>query len=573
MSIELTKGERFNLSQETPDFNKIAIALGWQVSETAKDCDIDASVFMLGAGDRIPDEKYFVFYNNLTSPDGGVRHSGDNTTGQIDGDDETIYVDLNKIDAAIQEIVFVVTIHEAKEKKQNFSQVRNAFIRLYNLETGNELVRYSLKEVFSQETALEFGRLYQKNGEWRFQAVGQGYNAGLQSFVDRYYVENKVDKSSNVGDKIDDAEVVRRFSDRVDKQLREAAVKEIAPVSGKVAGDSAANPVSAKLDDRTPAITTEEFWQRYNAGERNFTGCNLFEVDFSGKTLVADVILERANLTEANFIGATLKQVNLCGANLQKSNLSSTNLQQADLIEANLSSTNLTKAKLEYAKLIQANFDRAILSDANFTGANLTGANLSGANLTGANFSGANLTATNLNNANLTLANLNSANLAGADLSQANLNSASLIGTNLTGVKLTGVSFSGVDLMNVNLKVANLTGVSFIGANLKRANLRDLDLRGVNLREVSLVGVNLDRVNLSGQNLSGFNLCGTSLIRVNLSQANLTSADLRGANLTMANLEKANLKKAKLAGANLTAANMQGAKLTGAIMPDGTTHE
>ena len=234
MSIELTKGERFNLSKETPDFSKIAIALGWQVSQTAQNCDIDASVFMLAADGRIPDEKYFVFYNNLTSPDGAVRHSGDSATGQIDGDDETVYVDLSKINSAIQEIVFVVTIHEGQEKNQSFSQVTNAFIRLYNRETLSELVRYNLNQIFSQETALEFGRLYKKNGEWRFQAVGQGYNAGLQSFVDKYYVENAVEKSSNAGEKLDDAEVVRRFSDRVDRLLREEA-----------AGESVANPVNA----------------------------------------------------------------------------------------------------------------------------------------------------------------------------------------------------------------------------------------------------------------------------------------------------------------------------------------
>ncbi|TAF70623.1 MAG: TerD family protein [Oscillatoriales cyanobacterium] len=221
MSIELTKGERFNLSQEVPNFNKLAIALGWQVSQTAQNCDIDASVFMLAADGRIPDEKYFVFYNNLTSPDGAVRHSGDSRSGQIEGDDETVYVDLSKINSAIQEIVFVVTIHEGKEKHQSFSQVTNAFIRLYNSETGNELVRYNLNQIFSEETALEFGRLYRKNDEWRFQAVGQGYNAGLQSFVDKYYVENAVTQGANAGGKVDDAEVLRLFSDRVDKLLRE----------------------------------------------------------------------------------------------------------------------------------------------------------------------------------------------------------------------------------------------------------------------------------------------------------------------------------------------------------------
>ncbi|TAH31405.1 MAG: TerD family protein, partial [Oscillatoriales cyanobacterium] len=216
MTIELTKGDRFNLSKEAPDFNKVAIALGWQVSQTAQNYDIDASVFMLGADGRIPDEKYFVFYNNLTSPDGAVRHSGDSATGQIEGDDETVYVDLSHvdlslIDAAVEEIVFVVTIHEGQANNQNFSQVTNAFIRLYNCETGSELFKYNLNDVFSQETALEFGRLYRKNGDWRFQAVGQGYNAGLQSFVDKYHVENAVDKSSNAGGKVDDAEVLRRF--------------------------------------------------------------------------------------------------------------------------------------------------------------------------------------------------------------------------------------------------------------------------------------------------------------------------------------------------------------------------
>ncbi len=549
MSIELTKGERFNLSQEAPDFNKVAIALGWEVSQTAQNCDIDASVFMLGADGRIPYEKYFVFYNNLISPDGAVRHSGDNTTGQIEGDDETVYVDLSLINAAVEEIVFVVTVHDGQAKNQNFSQVINAFIRLYNLETGSELVRYNLKEVFSQETALEFGRLYRKNGEWRFQAVGQGYNTGLQSFVDKYHVENGVKSSENLTQKLDDAEVLRQFSDRVDKQLQE-----------KAAGESVANPVNADnleaeedVDDfvseiQEPAITAEEFLRRYNEGERDFTGINLAGVDLSGKTLKSPISLSQANLSNSNLSNANLTNANMIGANLQGANLNSTNLQQSDLIQANFSGANLTKANLNYARLIQANLSQANLSETQLHSANLTTANLS--------------------SANLTQASLFQANLTGADLSQANLNKASLTGTNLTGVKLTGVSFAGVDLTNVNLQVANLTGVSFVGVNLKTANLKGLDLRGVNLTGLSLVGVNLHLVNLSGKNLSGFNLCGISLIRANLSEANLTSADLRGANLMMANLEKANLKDANLVGANMVSA-----KLAGAIMPDGTTHE
>ncbi|MEK0195994.1 TerD family protein, partial [Microcoleus anatoxicus] len=132
-----------------------------------------------------------VFYNNLRSLDDSLHHLGNRKTGKNQGDNETIDVDLNKISPAIQEIIFVVTIHEAQAKNQNFSQIHNGFIRLYNSATHSELACYNLKDNFSQETAVEFGRLYKKDGKWRFQAVGQGYNAGLQSFVDKYYVENK----------------------------------------------------------------------------------------------------------------------------------------------------------------------------------------------------------------------------------------------------------------------------------------------------------------------------------------------------------------------------------------------
>ncbi len=191
MGIQLIKGGRFNLSKEAPDLKKVSIGLGWEMNNKGQSYDIDASVFMLGKDGRVPDEKYFVFYNNLKSLDGSLRHSGDNKTGQGEGDDETIHIDLTEVNSAIQEIVFVVTIHEGQEKHQNFSQIKNAFIRIFNQETGSELSRYDLKEAFSQETALEFGRLYRKEGEWRFQAVGQGYNAGLQTFVDKYHVETK----------------------------------------------------------------------------------------------------------------------------------------------------------------------------------------------------------------------------------------------------------------------------------------------------------------------------------------------------------------------------------------------
>ena len=191
MGIQLTKGERFNLSQSVPGLQRVAIALGWHVSQTEQNYDIDASVFMLDETGKIPDERYFVFYNNPESLDGSLIHSGDNQTGEGEGDDETINLDLTKINSEIQELIVVVTIHEGQEKDQNFSQIDSAYIRLRDRQTGNELARYNLTEEFSTETALEFGRLYKKNGEWRFQAVGQGYRAGLQSFVDKYFVETE----------------------------------------------------------------------------------------------------------------------------------------------------------------------------------------------------------------------------------------------------------------------------------------------------------------------------------------------------------------------------------------------
>lgn len=571
MSIKLTKGERFNLSQEVPNFQKLAIALGWQVSQTSQNCDIDCSVFMLAADGRISDEKYFVFYNNLTSPDCSVRHSGDSTTGQIEGDDETIYIDLSKINSAIQEIVFVVTIHEGQQKNQSFSQVTNAFIRLYDQETVNELVRYNLNQIFSEETALEFGRLYKKNGEWRFQAVGQGYNAGLQSFVDKYYVENAVEKSLNAGEKVDDAEVLRQFSDRVDKQLRQESISSEAveqPMANSVNADIVEFEEEEKIDDSSPKIqqapiTAEEFWKRYEDGERDFTGINLTGVDLSGETLDSNVSLSQANLSNANLANAKLTGVNLIGANLQGANLNSTNLQSADLIEANLSGANLTKVILYSARLIQVNLSLANLSEANLNSANLTTANLCRANLTQASLSSANLTGADLSQSKVTKVNLTYANLSGV-----NLTGVSLTGVNLEGVNLSGMNLSGVNLTGTNLNYAKLIGINLSGASLSGASFVGANLDGANLTGVNLIGVNLQSVNLSGQNLSGFNLSGANLNGANLSEADLTSADLRGANLSCANLEQTNLKEAKLLGANLDKA-----KLKGAIMPDGTTHE
>ena len=184
--MQLTKGARFNISKEAPDLKKMAIALGWLVTEAGQSYDIDVSAFMLGADGKIPNDQYFIFYNNLQSCDGSVLQSipEKNNRGQ---ENKTIYgVILDKIHPEIEEITFAVTIHEAQKINANFSNIKNAFIKICNLDTGSELVRYELKENFARETAVEFGRLYRKNGEWRFQAVGEGYQAGLQSLVDKY---------------------------------------------------------------------------------------------------------------------------------------------------------------------------------------------------------------------------------------------------------------------------------------------------------------------------------------------------------------------------------------------------
>ncbi len=188
MSINIKKGERISLSKEAPGLKRASIGLGWDVnvSDTGTAFDLDASVFILAEDGKIPVDEYFVFYNNLISPDQSVKHLGDSRTGEGSGDDETIVVDLTKINPDLQELIFVVTIHDADQRRQNFGQVKNSYIRIYDDDTQAEVTKYDLEEDFSRETAVEFGRLYLKNGEWRFQAVGQGYNAGLQSFVDKY---------------------------------------------------------------------------------------------------------------------------------------------------------------------------------------------------------------------------------------------------------------------------------------------------------------------------------------------------------------------------------------------------
>ena len=181
--INLEKGQRVNV-----EIKKFTIGLGWDTnnSSTGVDFDLDASAFILGENKKLLSDDYFVFYNQLTSPDGAVEHTGDNLTGEGEGDDESIRIDLNKITAEACEICFVVTIHKADERKQNFGQVHNSFIRIYNTETKEEILKYELEEDFSIETAVEFGRLYKRNGAWKFEAIGVGQKQGLAEYLNKY---------------------------------------------------------------------------------------------------------------------------------------------------------------------------------------------------------------------------------------------------------------------------------------------------------------------------------------------------------------------------------------------------
>lgn len=190
MAISLQKGQRVSLDKVAPGLTAGFIGLGWDtnVTDTGKDFDLDASVFLLNDQEKLISDHHFIFYNNLTSPDPdqSVKHMGDNLTGEGEGDDEVIIVDLRKVPQDVQRIVVTVTIHEADKRGQNFGQVRNAFVRLVDVATKEEVLRYDLEEDFSVETALIMTELYRKDGEWRMNAVGAGYQGGLQALLNRY---------------------------------------------------------------------------------------------------------------------------------------------------------------------------------------------------------------------------------------------------------------------------------------------------------------------------------------------------------------------------------------------------
>lgn len=184
MSVTLTKGGNVSLTKAAPNLTAVTIGLGWQVrASTGADYDLDASALALGANHKIVSDAYFVFFNNLRSPDGSIEHLGDNLVGGGGGDDEQINVDLTAVPPQIGSIVFAVSIYEAEARRQSFGQVRGAFIRVVDRNTGSELARFDLTEDASTETAMVFGELYRYNGEWKFRAIGQGYASGLRGIA------------------------------------------------------------------------------------------------------------------------------------------------------------------------------------------------------------------------------------------------------------------------------------------------------------------------------------------------------------------------------------------------------
>lgn len=187
MALSLQKGGNLSLSKEAPGLTKILVGLGWDPRSTdGAQFDLDASAFLLNASGKVRGDADFIFYNQLKSPDGSVEHTGDNRDGAGDGDDEAIKVDLSRVPVDVDKIAFTVTIHDAENRRQNFGQVGNSFIRIVNETNGSEIVRYDLAEDASTETAMIFAELYRHNSEWKFRAVGQGYAGGLKALANGY---------------------------------------------------------------------------------------------------------------------------------------------------------------------------------------------------------------------------------------------------------------------------------------------------------------------------------------------------------------------------------------------------
>lgn len=180
-SINLSKGQRIDLTKTNPGLTRVIVGLGWDTNryDGGQDFDLDASAFLTDESGKATQDVDFIFYNNLKHPSGSVEHTGDNRTGEGDGDDEQIKIDFSKVPALIHKIAITVTIHDAEHRNQNFGQVSNAFVRVVNADTNEEVLRYDLGEDFSVETAVVICELYKHNGDWKFSAVGSGFSGGL----------------------------------------------------------------------------------------------------------------------------------------------------------------------------------------------------------------------------------------------------------------------------------------------------------------------------------------------------------------------------------------------------------
>lgn len=191
MPINLSKGQKVSLTKENPGLKKIMVGLGWDVNafDSGADFDLDASAFLTGANGKCPTDQEFIFYGNLEHQSGAVAHLGDNRTGAGEGDDEQIEVDLSLVPANIERIAFTVTIYDADKRRQNFGQVSNSYCRIVDEATGEEIVHFDLGEDFSIETALVVGELYKHNGEWKFNAIGSGFQGGLAALCAHYGID------------------------------------------------------------------------------------------------------------------------------------------------------------------------------------------------------------------------------------------------------------------------------------------------------------------------------------------------------------------------------------------------
>jgi tellurium resistance protein TerD len=189
VGVSLSKGGNVSLTKEAPNLTAVIVGLGWDArTTTGTDFDLDASALLAGTEGKVISDQHFVFFNNLKSPDGSVEHTGDNTTGEGEGDDEAIKVNLAGVPAQVAKIVFPVSIYEAEARQQSFGQVRNAYIRVVNQADNKELARYDLTEDASTETAMVFGELYRHGAEWKFRAIGQGYASGLRGIAQDFGV-------------------------------------------------------------------------------------------------------------------------------------------------------------------------------------------------------------------------------------------------------------------------------------------------------------------------------------------------------------------------------------------------